>query len=241
MLAKANTSVWASLSSQASASRCSVRARPRVASACFSSVRMPSSRTASSSRRSPCGRFRAAIDRAERDGHLGVLARGAERQARRADRRASPRAPSPAFTADAMAPPAGSTHASDPATWQGASSTQPAPGAGCVADERPASRAAMDLREIVAELGRSTDTFGRFIRQQAERIPDRVALKFEAETVTYGAYDARVNRLAAVLARAGLRPGEPVADPLSQQPALPDRARRRREARRRSARSSTRT
>ncbi len=69
----------------------------------------------------------------------------------------------------------------------------------------------MDLREIVAELGRSTDTFGRFIRQQAERIPDRVALKFEAETVTYGAYDARVNRLAAVLARAGLRAGEPVA------------------------------
>ena len=67
---------------------------------------------------------------------------------------------------------------------------------------------AMDLREIVAELGRSTDTFGRFIRQQAERIPDRVALKFEAETVTYGAYDARVNRLAAVLARAGLRAGE---------------------------------
>jgi hypothetical protein len=36
----------------------------------------------------------------------------------------------------------------------------------------------MDLREIVAELGRSTDTFGRFIRQQAERIPDRPALKF---------------------------------------------------------------
>jgi fatty-acyl-CoA synthase len=70
---------------------------------------------------------------------------------------------------------------------------------------------AMDLREIVAELGRSTDTFGRFIRQQAERIPDRVALKFEAETVTYGAYDERVNRLAAVLARAGLRAGEPVA------------------------------
>jgi len=69
----------------------------------------------------------------------------------------------------------------------------------------------MDLREIVAELGRSTDTFGRFIRQQAERIPDRVALKFEAETVTYGAYDARVNRLAAALARAGLLAGEPVA------------------------------
>jgi fatty-acyl-CoA synthase len=69
----------------------------------------------------------------------------------------------------------------------------------------------MDLREIVAELGRSTDTFGRFIRQQAERIPDRVALKFEAETVTYCDYDQRVNRLAAVLARAGLQPAEPLA------------------------------
>jgi fatty-acyl-CoA synthase len=69
----------------------------------------------------------------------------------------------------------------------------------------------MDLREIVAELGRSTDTFGRFIRQQAERIPDRVALKFEAETVTYGAYDDRVNRLAAALGRAGLETGESLA------------------------------
>ena len=69
----------------------------------------------------------------------------------------------------------------------------------------------MDLREIVAELGRSTDTFGRFIRQQAERIPDRVALKFESETVSYGAYDERVNRLATALSREGLRAGEPLA------------------------------
>src|SRR5215831_11436661 len=79
----------------------------------------------------------------------------------------------------------------------------------CSVHERPASRSSMDLRQIVEELGRSTDTFGRFIRQQAERIPDRIALKFEAETVTYGDYDRRVNRLAAVLARAGLQPAEP--------------------------------
>src|SRR5262245_25879648 len=69
----------------------------------------------------------------------------------------------------------------------------------------------MDLRDIVAELGRSTDTFGRFIRQQAERIPDRTALKFESETVSYGAYDERVNRLATALTRAGLQAGEPLA------------------------------
>jgi fatty-acyl-CoA synthase len=69
----------------------------------------------------------------------------------------------------------------------------------------------MDLRELVAELGRSTDTFGRFIQQQAERIPDRPALKFEDETVSFGAYDREVNRLAAALTRAGLRAGDACA------------------------------
>jgi len=69
----------------------------------------------------------------------------------------------------------------------------------------------MDLRDLVAELGRSTDTFGRFIQEQAERIPDRIALKFDDAIVTYGAYDREVNRLAAALARAGLRAGEPCA------------------------------
>jgi fatty-acyl-CoA synthase len=69
----------------------------------------------------------------------------------------------------------------------------------------------MDLSAIVAELKRSTDTFGPFIRSQAEAIPDRVALKFETETVTYGAYDRAVNRLAWVLARDGVRAGMPVA------------------------------
>jgi fatty-acyl-CoA synthase len=69
----------------------------------------------------------------------------------------------------------------------------------------------MDLSAIVAELKRSTDTFGPFVRSQAEAIPDRVALKFETETVTYGAYDAAVNRLAWVLARDGVRAGMPVA------------------------------
>jgi fatty-acyl-CoA synthase len=70
---------------------------------------------------------------------------------------------------------------------------------------------AMDLRAILAEFGRSTDTFGPLIGQQAERIPDRPVLKFEHETVSYGVYDAEVNRLAAALTRAGLRAGDSCA------------------------------
>jgi fatty-acyl-CoA synthase len=69
----------------------------------------------------------------------------------------------------------------------------------------------MDLHAILAELKRSPDTFGPFIREQAERIPDRVALKFEDETVTYAAYNVAVNRIAAALARAGVGPGTPIA------------------------------
>src|SRR5436309_8030009 len=69
----------------------------------------------------------------------------------------------------------------------------------------------MDLAAAIAELKRSTDTFGPFIRGQAERIPDQVALKFEDDTVTYGAYDRAVNRIAARLRREGVAAGTPVA------------------------------
>ena len=69
----------------------------------------------------------------------------------------------------------------------------------------------MDLAAAIAELKRSTDTFGPFIRAQAERIPDRVALRFEDDTVTYGAYDRAVNRMAARLGREGVARGTPVA------------------------------
>jgi fatty-acyl-CoA synthase len=69
----------------------------------------------------------------------------------------------------------------------------------------------MDLSAIVAELKRSTDTFGPYIRTQAEAIPDRIALKFETETVTYGAYAEAVNRLAWVLRKDGVGAGTPVA------------------------------
>jgi fatty-acyl-CoA synthase len=69
----------------------------------------------------------------------------------------------------------------------------------------------MDLQAILTELKRSPDTLGPFIREQAERIPDRVALKFEDETVTYGGFNVAVNRLASAFARAGVGPGAPVA------------------------------
>src|SRR4051794_9712182 len=69
----------------------------------------------------------------------------------------------------------------------------------------------MDLSAIVAELKRSADTFGPHIRQQAEQIPDRVALRFEHAEVTYGAFNLAVNRLADAFDRAGVAPGDPVA------------------------------
>ncbi len=69
----------------------------------------------------------------------------------------------------------------------------------------------MDLHAILGELKRSTDTFGPLIRTQAEQIPDRIALKFEEESVTYGAYNQAVNRLTAVLEREGATAGTPVA------------------------------
>jgi len=69
----------------------------------------------------------------------------------------------------------------------------------------------MDIHAILADARRSTDTFGRLIRTQAETIPDRIALKFETETVSYGAYDAEVNRLVHLLRARGVTPGTPIA------------------------------
>jgi fatty-acyl-CoA synthase len=69
----------------------------------------------------------------------------------------------------------------------------------------------LDLAAILEELKRSPDTFGPFIRTQAEAIPDRVAFKFEDESITYGGYDVAVNRLAGVLTREGVRRATPVA------------------------------
>ena len=69
----------------------------------------------------------------------------------------------------------------------------------------------MDLGALVGELRRSTDTFGPLVRAQAERWPERVALKFEDEQVTYAGYATSVHRLAGALRRAGAERGMPVA------------------------------
>ncbi len=63
-------------------------------------------------------------------------------------------------------------------------------------------------------------TCGYVMREQAEKIPDRVALRFEDETVTYGAYNADVNRYAAVVRTAGVRRGAAVAIMMENSPAF---------------------
>jgi fatty-acyl-CoA synthase len=63
-------------------------------------------------------------------------------------------------------------------------------------------------------------TCGYLMREHAERIPDRVLLRCEDETVTYGQYNAGVNRYANLLRRAGLRRGEAVAIMMENSPAF---------------------
>ncbi len=63
-------------------------------------------------------------------------------------------------------------------------------------------------------------TCGYVIREQAEKIPERPLLRFEEETVSYGAYNARVNRFANLLCRAGVRRGEAVAIVMESSPAF---------------------
>ena len=69
----------------------------------------------------------------------------------------------------------------------------------------------MDLRSVLADLKASSDTFGPLVRRQAEEIPDRIALAFEHESLTYAAYNQEVNRVAGTLRRAGVVQGTPVA------------------------------
>jgi fatty-acyl-CoA synthase len=63
-------------------------------------------------------------------------------------------------------------------------------------------------------------TSGFVIREQAEKIPDDVLLRFEDETVSYGAYNQSVNRYATVLAAAGARRGDAVAIMMENSPAF---------------------
>src|SRR5689334_16190854 len=61
-------------------------------------------------------------------------------------------------------------------------------------------------------------TCGYLMREQAERIPDRPLLRFEEETVSYGAYNDGVNRYASLLAGAGVRRGDAVAIMMENSP-----------------------
>lgn len=67
------------------------------------------------------------------------------------------------------------------------------------------------LAQAVRAARRDPKTCGLLIRERAERFPDRPALRFESEEVTFAAYDRRVNRVANFLARRGVARGEPVA------------------------------
>jgi fatty-acyl-CoA synthase len=61
-------------------------------------------------------------------------------------------------------------------------------------------------------------TCGYVIREQAERMPDRVFLRFETETITFGEYNEGVNRYASVLRRAGVERGAAVAIMMENSP-----------------------
>jgi fatty-acyl-CoA synthase len=63
-------------------------------------------------------------------------------------------------------------------------------------------------------------TCGYLMREQAERIPDRVLLRFEDETVTYGAYNAGVNRYANLLSAAGAARGDAAAIMMENSPSF---------------------
>src|SRR5690349_7664798 len=63
-------------------------------------------------------------------------------------------------------------------------------------------------------------TCGYVAREQAERIPERTLLRFENETVSYGAFNAGVNRYADLLRRHGAARGEALAIMMENSPAL---------------------
>jgi len=63
-------------------------------------------------------------------------------------------------------------------------------------------------------------TMGIVAREQAERIPDRVAMRFETETLTYAEYNQGINRFAHMMRRAGIAQGDPVNVMMENSPAL---------------------
>ncbi len=63
-------------------------------------------------------------------------------------------------------------------------------------------------------------TMGYVCRDQAEKIGDRIALRFEEETVSYGAFNEGVNRFAQLLSRRGIGRGDVVNLMLENSPAF---------------------
>ncbi len=63
-------------------------------------------------------------------------------------------------------------------------------------------------------------TCGYVMREQAEKIPDRLLLRFEDESVTYAAYNAGVNRYANLLSAAGVARGDAVAIMMENSPSF---------------------
>lgn len=63
-------------------------------------------------------------------------------------------------------------------------------------------------------------TCGYLMRTQAERIPDRDLLRFEDATVSYGAYNAGVNRYANLLRSIGVQRGDAVAIMMENSPTM---------------------
>ena len=63
-------------------------------------------------------------------------------------------------------------------------------------------------------------TMGYVCRDQAEKIPDRPALRFEREEVTFGQFNAGVNRYANLLKRRGVGKGDVVNIMMENSPAM---------------------
>jgi fatty-acyl-CoA synthase len=64
------------------------------------------------------------------------------------------------------------------------------------------------------------ETLGTLAREQAERLGDKVFLRFEHETLSFAEYNAQVNRYASVLRTAGVLVHEPVAIMMENSPAF---------------------
>jgi fatty-acyl-CoA synthase len=86
-----------------------------------------------------------------------------------------------------------------------------------------------DLREIplivklaraVREVRGDAKTCGLLLRTQAETIPDRPALRFENESLSYGELNRQANRVASLFGKEGVGKGTPVAIMMENSPTM---------------------